>query len=53
MITKPKLTHHDKTGNWIGIGVAVGVAIFTLTNEPFWISVGVVFGAGLGFKRKK
>ena len=52
MIRKPSFTHYDKAGNWIGVGAALGVAIFTITNEPVWISIGVVFGAALGFKRK-
>ena len=26
-------------GNWIGVGTAIGAAVFALTNEPVWIAV--------------
>ena len=45
--------YSDKAGNWIGVGVAIGAAIFALTNEPVWIALGVALGAALGFSRKK
>ena len=41
------------TGNWIGVGVAVGVIYFVLTGEPVWIAVGVAVGAALDWKRPK
>ena len=45
--------HSDKAGNWIGVGVAIGAVIFVLTNEPFWIALGVAMGSALGFSLKK
>ena len=37
-------------GNWIGVGTAIGAAIFAATNEPAWIAVGVAIGAALGWR---
>ena len=34
-------------GNWIGVGTAIGVAVFAATNEPVWIAVGVAVGAAI------
>ena len=41
------------TGNWIGVGVALGGLIFVLTSEPVWIAIGVAIGAALDWKRPK
>ena len=35
----------------IGVGTAIGVAIFALTNEPTWIAVGVAVGAAISYKK--
>ena len=40
------------TGSWIGVGTAIGAAVFAATNEPAWIGVGVAIGAALSFKKK-
>ena len=40
-------------GNWIGVGTAIGVAVFAATNEPVWIAVGVAIGAALGCRKPK
>ena len=40
-------------GNWIGVGTAIGVALFAATNEPVWIAVGVAVGAALGWRKPK
>ena len=40
-------------GNWIGVGVGVGAAIFALTGEPVWIAVGVALGAAIDWTYKK
>ena len=29
------------TGNWIGVGTAIGAALFVLTDEPLWIALGL------------
>tara|TARA_E500000331_G_scaffold333401_1_gene357582 strand:- start:530 stop:640 length:111 start_codon:yes stop_codon:yes gene_type:complete len=26
--------NHDNAGNWIGVGTAIGAAVFVATNEP-------------------
>ena len=40
-------------GTWIGVGAAVGVAVFAATKDPTWIAVGVAIGAALSWKRPK
>ena len=29
------------TGSMIGVGTAIGVAVFAITNEPTWLAVGL------------
>lgn len=41
------------TGNWIGLGVALGAFVFVLTSEPVWIGVGVAIGAALDLDDSK
>ncbi len=43
----------DNTGNWIGVGTAIGAAAFAFTNEPVWIALGVAIGAALGWRKPK
>ena len=40
-------------GNWIGVGTAIGAAVFAATNEPVWIAVGVANGAEIGWRKPK
>ena len=40
-------------GNWIGVGTAIGAAVFAATNEPVWMSVGVAVGAAMGWRKPK
>lgn len=40
-------------GNWIGVGTAIGAALFAATNEPVWIALGVAVGAALGWRKPK
>ena len=40
-------------GNWIGVGTAIGAAVFAVTNEPVWLAVGVAVGAALGWRKPK
>ena len=40
-------------GNWIGVGTAIGAAVFAATNEPVWIAVGVAIGAAIGWRKPK
>lgn len=48
-----KLNYFKNSGNWIGVGTAIGVAVFAVTNEPTWIAVGVAVGAALGWQKNK
>jgi hypothetical protein len=43
-----KFKNSNNAGNWIGVGTAIGAAVFAATNEPVWIAVGVAMGAALG-----
>ena len=43
----------DTAGNWIGVGTAIGAAVFAVTKEPVWIGVGVAIGAALGWRKPK
>ena len=54
MENKPKNSNNaGKAGQWIGVGTAIGVAVFAATNEPTWIAVGVAIGAALGSRKPK
>ena len=48
-----KFKNSDNSGNWIGIGTAIGAAVYAVTNEPVWIAVGVAMGAALGWRKPK
>lgn len=50
---KKALKNKDHAGNWIGVGVAIGTALFVATNEPVWIAVGVAIGAAIGWRKPK
>ena len=41
------------TGIWVGVGTAIGIAVFAATNEPVWIAVGVAIGAAVGSRKPK
>lgn len=45
------MSHFGRTGAWIGVGTAIGAALFILTQEPVWIAVGVAVGAGLDWRK--
>ena len=47
-----KNNNFKNTGGWIGVGTAIGAAVFAATNEPVWIGIGVAIGAALSFKKK-
>ena len=46
-----KFKNFNKGGIWIGVGTAIGAAVFAATNEPVWIAVGVAVGAALGWQK--
>ena len=41
----------QRADDWIGVGVAVGAAVFVATDEPAWIALGVAMGAALGWQK--
>lgn len=46
-----RLNNITNSGSWIGVGTAIGAAIFAATNESVWIAVGVAIGAALGWRK--
>ena len=42
---------NKNTGSMIGVGTAIGAAVFAATNEPTWLAVGVVLGAALSWRK--
>ena len=48
-----KFKNSDNVGNWIGVGTAIGAAVFAATNEQVWIAVGVAIGAAMGWRKPK
>tara|TARA_B100001173_G_scaffold259416_1_gene232337 strand:- start:433 stop:588 length:156 start_codon:yes stop_codon:yes gene_type:complete len=48
-----KYENLKNTGSWIGVGTAIGAAVFAATNEPTWIAVGVAVGAALSLNKSK
>ena len=41
------------SATWVGVGTAIGAAIYGITNEPTWIAVGVAVGAALSWRKPK
>lgn len=37
----------------VALGTAIGAGLFSATNEPVWIALGVAIGAALGAEWKK
>ena len=48
-----KFKNSNNAGNWIGVGTAIGAAVFAATNEPTWLAVSVAVGAALGWRKPK
>jgi|TARA_A100001011_G_C14078449_1_gene743437 hypothetical protein len=48
-----KFKNSDNVGNWIGVGTAIGAAVFAATNAPVWIAVGVAIGAAMGWQKPR
>ena len=44
---------NKNTGRMIGVGTAIGAAVFAATKEPTWLAVGVALGAALSWKIPK
>ena len=45
--------NRGNAGNCIGVGAAIGAAVFVATNEPTWIGVGITVGAAIGWLKPK
>ena len=43
----------NNSGTMIGVGTAIGAAIFAETGEATWIAVGVAIGAALSWNKPK
>ena len=43
----------NNSGNWIGVGTALGAAVFALTKDPVWIGVGVALGGAIEWTSRK
>ncbi len=41
----------NNTGSMIGVGTAIGAAVFATTNEPTWLAVGVALGATFSWRK--
>tara|TARA_B100000965_G_C19549234_1_gene739294 strand:+ start:894 stop:1064 length:171 start_codon:yes stop_codon:yes gene_type:complete len=50
---RSKFKNSNNAGNWIGVGTAIGTAVFAATNEPTWLAVGVAVGAALSWRKPK
>ena len=48
-----KFKNSNNAVTWIGVGTAIGAAVFAATNEPVWIAVGVAIGAALSRQKPK
>ena len=48
-----KSMNSKNDGNWIGVGTAIGAAVFAATGEATWIAVGVAIGAALSWNKPK
>lgn len=48
-----KKKYGNNSGNWIGVGVALGAAVFALTKDPVWIGVGVALGGAMDWTSRK
>jgi len=47
-----KSKNYKNVVSYVGVGAAIGAAIFAGTNEPTWIAVGVALGAALSWRGK-
>ena len=50
---KNKKKSLGNSGAWVGVGTAIGVAVYAVTSEPTWIAVGVAIGAALSWRKPK
>ena len=48
MNKKKRRVLNSNVGAWVAIGAGIGAALFSATQEPVWIGVGVALRAVLG-----
>lgn len=41
-----------QTASAVGIGLMIGVVLMVLTDESWWVAVGLAIGSGIGMARK-
>ncbi len=44
---------NKNSGNWIGVGAAMGDIVFALTQEPVWMAIGIAISVGLDRPSRK
>ena len=52
-LNKDKRAKVNSTGSWVGVGTALGAAVFAITKEPVWIGVGVALGGAIDWTSRK
>ena len=45
-----KPINSEPINSWVGVGTALGAAVFAFTKDPVWVGVGVAVGAALGWR---
>ena len=48
-MTKKSKIAPDKAGAWIGVGTAIGAAVYANGGEPYWIALGAAIGSFIGW----
>lgn len=41
----------NNSAEWLGLGIAIGVAVFAVTDNPAFIAVGLAIGAALSWQK--
>ena len=49
MSEPPKTPNHS--AQWLGLGIAIGAAVFAVTDNPAFIAVGLAIGAALSWQK--
>jgi hypothetical protein len=50
---KNKKKSFNNPGSMIGVGTAIGAAVFAASGEPVWLAVGIALGAALSWQKPK
>lgn len=49
MAEQPQKPNHS--AQWLGLGIAIGAAVFAVTDNPAFIAVGLAIGAALSWQK--